>query len=91
MDVIFITIKHRNKYKEAIQNWFKFVFVSAVYSYILPSFITLQKFIKKILSQNIFNVDFVSHILKQVLTKNRTARCFGIILGRYYLGCALNK
>ena len=75
MEKIFKLFKHRNRYKETIINWFRFIFVSAVYFSDIPSCIIIYFSIKKvlILKKIIY--------IKSFLTKNRTARAFGIMRG----------
>ena len=84
MEKIFIALKYRNRYKETIKNWFGFIFVSAVYFSDIPSCITIYFSIKKvlILKKIIY--------IKSFLTKNRTARAFGIIR-REFCVCFLHR
>ena len=84
MEKIFKLFKHRNKYKETIKNWFGFVFVFGVYFSGILSCITIYFSIKKVL---IFNEII---FIKRFLTKNRTARCFGILVGQF-CACILHN
>jgi len=83
MEKIFKLFKHRNRYKETIINWFRFIFVSAVYFSDISSCIIIYFSIKKvlILKKIIY--------IKSFLTKNRTARAFGIMRGSCV--CFLHK